>query len=243
MAQKSKYVVGNWKAQLTPDACASLAKELSGLKSPSDCNVWVAPPTTGFNSVISTLKGTSIKVGSQNVWPKSGAFTGETTLASLKEIGASFSLVGHSERRHVFGESIALTEDRCLGALAENFTIIFCVGETLTERESNQTNKIIENQLSGVITRATSEQKKNLIIAYEPVWAIGTGKVATIDQIAVVHAFISTMTGGSLPILYGGSVTPENFGEILNVPNVDGGLIGGASLKVESFSKLVQLAV
>lgn len=240
MSKNKKYVVGNWKAQLTPDACSALAKELSGLK--FNCNVWVAPPAAGIQVACSILKETKISVGAQNVWPKSGAFTGETTLASLKELGASFSLVGHSERRHVFGESISLTEERCLGSINEDLTIIFCVGETLTERENNQTNKIIENQLSGVISKATPDQKKNLIIAYEPVWAIGTGKVATIDQIAEVHSFIAKMTGETIPILYGGSVTPDNFGEILKVPNVDGGLIGGASLKLESFSKLVDLA-
>ena len=236
-----KYIVGNWKAQLTPSLCKSLAQELTKLNFTKN-HVWVAPPVTSISEVIEALRGTDIKVGAQNVWPKSGAFTGETTLATLKELGAHFSLVGHSERRHVFGETNELTTERCIGALEEQLPIIFCVGETLAEREANKTNKVIEAQLGSLLSKASPSLQKNLIIAYEPVWAIGTGKVASLEQIAEVHQFISSMTNNIFPILYGGSVTPENFGSILEVPHVDGGLIGGASLKAQSFGNLVDIA-
>lgn len=241
MNTTQRYIVGNWKAQLSPNQCEALAKEIASISPAKNQQVWVAPPMTGLSAAAASLKSTPIKIGAQNVWHKSGAFTGETTIASLKEIGATFSLVGHSERRHVFGETTELCNERCLGALNENFTIIFCVGETLSERESNKTNSIIEKQLSGVLAKINNSQRNNLIIAYEPVWAIGTGKVATTSQIAEVHSFINNLTTGGIPILYGGSVTPDNFTEILSVPHVDGGLIGGASLKLESFSKLVSI--
>lgn len=226
------YVVGNWKAQVSNQEARELALSVRQAVKETSTQVWVAPPSESIRDVYEVLSGSGILVGAQNVWPTKGAFTGELSSESLKAIGGSFAIVGHSERRHVFGETNELILKRANGALDSGLKVIFCVGETLEEREAGKTLTVIESQLEGVSDK--------VLIAYEPVWAIGTGKVASTKDIKEVHQFIYKQI--KTEILYGGSVTPENFGDILKVPHTDGGLVGGASLKAQSFSQLVSLA-
>lgn len=227
-----KYVVGNWKAQVTNQEARELALSIRQVLKETSVQAWVAPPTESIHDVYEVLSGSEILVGSQNVWPEKGAFTGELSADSLKGIGGSFSIVGHSERRHVFGESHKLILRRAKGALEAGLKVIFCVGETLKEREAGKTLSVVENQLEGVSDK--------VMIAYEPVWAIGTGKVASAADIKEVHSFIYSRL--KTEILYGGSVTDQNFGDILKVPYTSGALVGGASLKAQSFVDLVKIA-
>lgn len=227
-----RFVVGNWKAQTSNSEARALALSIRESLKETSVQAWVAPPAESIHDVYEILSGSEILVGAQNVWPDKGAFTGELTADSLKGIGGSFAIVGHSERRHVFGESKALILKRANGAIEAGLKVIFCVGETLKEREAGKTLSVIESQLDGVSDR--------VMIAYEPVWAIGTGKVASTKDIKEAHEFIYSRV--KTQILYGGSVTPQNFSDILKVPHTDGGLIGGASLKAQSFAELVSLA-
>lgn len=221
---------------------------VDGLDKNTSITVWVAPSVQALCQVREVTSKSIIQVGAQNVhWEEAGAFTGELSVPMLRECGCRFALAGHSERRHVFGESDELIVKRTLGSLAQNFTTILCVGETLAEREANKTEQILEAQLTGVLSSASSEKLKHLVIAYEPVWAIGTGKVATPEEIAVAHSFIAGLvreknSGTELPILYGGSVSPDNFGNIVTIPHVSGALVGGASLSAEKFLALVNIA-
>jgi triosephosphate isomerase (TIM) len=244
-----KIVAGNWKMNLGVSSSVELATSLvDGLDKNTSITVWVAPSAQAFCQVREVTSKSIIQVGSQNVhWEEAGAFTGELSVPMLRECGCRFALTGHSERRHVFGESDELIVKRTLGSLAQNFTTILCVGETLAERESNKTEQVLEAQLTGVLSSATSEKLKHLVIAYEPVWAIGTGKVATPEEIAAAHSFIAGLvkeksSGTELPILYGGSVSPDNFGNIVTIPHVGGALVGGASLSAEKFLALVNIA-
>ena len=244
-----KIVAGNWKMNLGVSSSIELATSLvDGLDKNTSITVWVAPSVQALCQVREVTSKSIIQVGAQNVhWEEAGAFTGELSVPMLRECGCRFALAGHSERRHVFGESDELIVKRTLGSLAQNFTTILCVGETLAEREANKTEQILEAQLTGVLSSASSEKLKHLVIAYEPVWAIGTGKVATPEEIAVAHSFIAGLvreknSGTELPILYGGSVSPDNFGNIVTIPHVSGALVGGASLSAEKFLALVNIA-
>lgn len=242
-------LVGNWKMNLGPQQGRDLAVKLreygTGL---SRTEMWVAPPAVSIPAVAEALKGAPIRVGAQNAyWEDSGAFTGELAVPMLQEAGASFVIIGHSERRHVFGEQNDLVIQRGLRLLARGCTVIFCVGEKLEERESSRTNQVLEEQLLPVVSQMQLSQLKDLIIAYEPVWAIGTGKVATNKEIEEAHGFIDELCRGKLqgqsaPILYGGSVKPDNFAGIIQVPRVAGALVGGASIKFESFRDLAAIA-
>jgi triosephosphate isomerase len=209
--------------------------------------VWITPTTVSIPACISSIKNAPIKVGAQNVCAKvSGAFTGENSATLLKETGCSFAIVGHSERRSLFAESNTDCANRALGALEQGLDVIFCIGETLAERENNLTNQVLTQQLNELFSGLNQSYFKQLVIAYEPVWAIGTGKVASLEQITETHFFINEYVNKSLsselPILYGGSVNPENFAEIAKIPNVSGALVGGASLKAESFIKLISIS-
>lgn len=201
---------------------------------------WVSPSFTSLDAVCSALKGTKIKVGAQNVWAPDGAFTGEVSASMLNEIGCEFAIVGHSERRHVFGESIELCVKRAHAGLSEGLTIVFCIGETLAEREATITEDVLKTQTLPLLRGLPNT---NVILAYEPVWAIGTGKTATSNEIEHAHKFLKDLCqkelNATLPVLYGGSVTPENSKEILTLNCVDGALIGGASLKSDKFSSIV----
>ncbi len=242
-------LVGNWKMNLGPAQAVPFAEQLlSQLPPLSKSDVWVAPPTVSLPDTQRALHGSPILVGSQNVhWATSGAFTGETSPAFLREMGIPFSLVGHSERRTYFGETSETVAQRTKAALAEGLTAIVCIGETERERSSGVTEKVLEEQLTPVFEVISPDASSRVILAYEPVWAIGTGRVASLEEIAATHRFILSLWKNrgfatDAVILYGGSVNPQNFAEILALPEVDGALVGGASIKLDQWLTLVKIA-
>lgn len=242
-------IVANWKMNLTVQEGKALAKSLleitSALKKTA---VWIAPAFTAIPALSPLLEGSNIKLGAQNAhWEDKGAFTGEVSALMLREFGCTFSIIGHSERRHVFNESLELCAKRGAALLKKGMTVIFCIGETLEQKELGVTFEILEAQLNPLLGALDSDQVENLLIAYEPVWAIGTGKVASIEDIDSAHSWIDfhirKMCGGrTLKILYGGSVTPENFQAVLQRPLVAGSLVGGASLIFEKMQKLIAIS-
>ena len=245
----NKIVAANWKMNLSLDEASDLARRIKGYSSAiAQTTVLVAAPAVYIPALAQIFVGTAIEYGAQNVnWTESGAFTGELSVPMLSNFGATFALVGHSERRHVFAESIELCVKRAAGALAQKMKVIFCVGETLEQRESGLTNQVIASQLRPLLVNLEDKNLADkLILAYEPVWAIGTGKVAALSDIEAAHAQIDSLVQTELhlsrPILYGGSVTPDNFKDILSVKRVSGGLIGGASLDFAKFARLIDLA-
>lgn len=249
-ASRKNIIAGNWKMNLGMAASRELARALVGATSAlSQSEVWVAPSSMALAAVSEELKGSSIQCGAQNVCQqKSGAFTGELSVSMLKEVGCTFALTGHSERRNVFGESNELCVARTLAAIEQDLTAVLCIGETLEEREKGTTFAVVESQLIPVLQKLSREQTGKLVVAYEPVWAIGTGKVASVEQIAEVHQHIAMLMteshGADLipPILYGGSVTADNFASIITLPHVSGALVGGASLQAEKFLPLIQIS-
>lgn len=237
-------VVGNWKMNGTRASSQKLLAEiLAGL--PADCktDVGVCPPYVFIPEVAAAASGKAVRVGSQNIADQDeGAYTGEISGPMLKEFNVSLAIVGHSERRAIYGETDALVATRYAKAIAHGLTPILCVGETLEERESNRTFEVIDTQLKAVLDLCGVESLKKAVIAYEPVWAIGTGRTASTEQAQEVHAYIrqkiaaldATVAAG-LQILYGGSVKADNAKALFSQPDVDGGLIGGASLDAKSF--------
>jgi triosephosphate isomerase len=228
------------------DLVNGLKKNLSSV---TDREILVCPPFTAIYPVAQALKGSNIKVGGQNVfWETKGAFTGEVAPGMLKDAGCTYAIIGHSERRQYFGETDATVNKRTVAAFAAGLVPVVCVGETLAERENNTTFKVIEKQVKDGLAGLTPEQAKTVVIAYEPVWAIGTGKTATPQQAQEVHTYIRTLFAGmygdaaaqAIRILYGGSMKPNNVSELMQQPDIDGGLVGGASLEVDSFTQLVQ---
>jgi triosephosphate isomerase len=216
------------------------------LDSVSGRQVVVCPPFPALSASAEALKGSIISLGAQNAhWEKQGAFTGEVAVAMLAEVGCHFVIVGHSERRQYFGETDATVQKRMQAVIAGGLTPIVCIGETLQERESNQTFTVLERQMKTGL--AGLSKPGEIVIAYEPVWAIGTGKTATPDQAQEAHAFIRKQfallygepAAQAVRILYGGSVKPDNAAALMNQPDIDGGLVGGACLEVESFVKIV----
>jgi len=209
--------------------------------------IWVAPTFTSISAVQNVLKDTTIKVGAQNIhWESTGAFTGEISHQMLRELCVEFVIVGHSERRQIFGETNEMISKRLKKALENNFYGILCIGETEIERREGATEDIIESQLESCLYNLDMNEYQSLVIAYEPVWAIGTGNVASLDQIESAHKFIrkklEKLTKDALPpIIYGGSVTPDNFESIISTPEVHGALVGGASLDIQKFTELSQI--
>jgi triosephosphate isomerase len=223
-----------------------LKSAMSGIKG---VEVAVAPPFTSLYAVHQELEGSSIGLAAQNLyWEEKGAFTGEVSPLMLKEVGCHYVIVGHSERRQFFGETDETVNRRIKAALTQGLKVIFCIGETLGEREEGKTFLLIEKQIEGGLRGLGDQEMRNIVIAYEPVWAIGTGKTATPEQAEEVHRFIrekleklySQKISEEIRIQYGGSVTPENVKGLMNQPNIDGALVGGASLKADSFSKIVR---
>lgn len=217
------------------------------LKELSDREVLVCPPFTSIPSVAQELQGSSILWGGQNAhWEREGAFTGEVAALMLKDLGCTYVVVGHSERRQLFGENDALINKRMHGVLAAGLTPIVCIGETLAEREAGKTFAVLERQIKESL--AGLNPASVVVIAYEPVWAIGTGKTATPQQAQEAHAFVRKQYAGiygesaanTVRILYGGSVKPDNAKTLMEQADIDGALVGGASLDVESFSKIVR---
>jgi triosephosphate isomerase len=243
-------MAGNWKMNKTVGEALDLVRELktslSGIKG---VEVAVAPPYTALYAVHRELVGSPIHLAAQNLyWEEKGAFTGEVSPLMLKEIGCYYVIIGHSERRQFFGETDETVNRRIKAGLAQGLKVIFCIGETLREREEGKTFSVIERQVDGGLRGLGEPEMKDIVIAYEPVWAIGTGKTATPEQAEEVHRFIrgrleklySRGVSEEIRIQYGGSVTPENIQRLMNQPDIDGALVGGASLKAESFSKIVR---
>jgi triosephosphate isomerase (TIM) len=229
-------IAGNWKMYKeqaeTAEFCVDLKERLDGL---DGVDVAVCPPFTSLAVAVQVLAGTDIAVAAQNVhWEQEGAFTGEISAPMLRELGVYGAIVGHSERRQLFGETDEDVAKRARAALDAGLSVIACVGETEEERERGETEDVLRRQVSVL------EAEDNLVVAYEPVWAIGTGKTATPEIAQEAHAFIKGLL--DVPVLYGGSVKPENAEELLGQPAVDGALVGGASLDVESFAAICRAA-
>jgi triosephosphate isomerase len=234
-----QLIAGNWKMNgLTPSLAEVESLRMSLLAHPPDCDVLLCLPSTLIWRAARSSEGV-IWLGGQDCHAKSsGAFTGDVSAEMLRDAGASFVIVGHSERRQYHGESDALVADKAKAAWRAGLSAIICVGETLAEREAGQAEAVCRTQLAGSVPQGASAA--NTTIAYEPVWAIGTGKTPTSSEIAAMHAHIRTCLGAGFRILYGGSVNASNAKEILTVPNVGGALVGGASLRAADFLTIVE---
>ena len=244
-------IAGNWKMNKKPSEAKEFAEQLKealGIK--VNVEILICPPFTALSQVAWMLRDSNIKLVGQNMhWETKGAFTGEISGEFLVECGCQYVILGHSERRQYFGETDEVVNKKIVTALSLNLNPIFCIGESLAEREANQTFDVIKKQLDGGLINITNIS--NIVIAYEPVWAIGTGKTATPEQAKEVHAFIrETITqkfgkdsANDLRILYGGSVTPENIDSLMLQDGIDGVLVGGASLKLESFLRIINYRV
>lgn len=252
MSSRTKFVAGNWKMHMTLGEGTKLARALrSELEGVQGVRVALIPPFTAVAAVAQAVEGSPILTGGQNLhWEEKGAFTGEISAGMLKDAGASCVLVGHSERRQLFGETNATTNKKVRAALAAGLEPILCVGETLEERDAGRTLEVVDAQVREGLDGLSPEELGRLSIAYEPVWAIGTGRTATPEQAQEVHASIRATLrklGGevadSIPILYGGSVKPENAAALLALADVDGALVGGASLEAASFAAIVRAAL
>lgn len=242
---KQQIVAGNWKMNTTPaqgvELAAAVAEGKKGVN--DDVKLIVCPPFTHLSEVVKTTRGTGIAVGAQNCAAEAkGAYTGEVSAEMLSSLGVEYVILGHSERREYYGETSATLNKKMEQAYANNLIPIYCVGEKLEEREAGKQNDVVKAQIEEVVYNLTPEQFGKLVIAYEPVWAIGTGKTATSDQAEEIHAYIRKVlaakfgaAAGETPILYGGSCNPGNAKEIFSKENVDGGLIGGAALKADDF--------
>lgn len=252
MDKRIPIIAGNWKMNKTVEEAVELAGQLKqSLQDIRAREIVICPTYISIVVVREVVKNSNIKLGAQNMhFEKSGAFTGEVAAGMLKDAGCDYVIIGHSERRQYFGETDENVNKKMHAANAAGLIPIVCVGETLSQREKNETFAVIEKQIKTGVAglSAGTEQTKNLVIAYEPVWAIGTGKTATPQQAEDVHAFIrktyAEMYGKdaaeSIRILYGGSVKPDNVSEIMKQPDIDGALVGGAALKADDFIKLVR---
>ena len=244
---RKPIIAGNWKMNKTPSEARELVTALAPLVKDAVCDVVVCTPAVNFAAVSEAIKGTNIKLGAQNMhWKESGAYTVELSAAMLKECGVEYVILGHSERRQYFGETDATVNLRTLAAVKAGLTPIVCVGEKKEEREAGYTNALVSYQTLIALSGLTAEQVKGVVIAYEPVWAIGTGLTATDEQanetIGVIREAIRSAYGDAadeVRIQYGGSMNPKNCKGLMAQPEIDGGLIGGASLKAEDFSKVV----
>ncbi|MBM4264964.1 MAG: triose-phosphate isomerase [Deltaproteobacteria bacterium] len=245
-------VVGNWKMHGSQAECAALARQivraLGKQRGQSSASVVIAPPFTALTAAARAIKNSSVGLAAQNChWEERGAFTGEVSPVMLSELGCGYVILGHSERRHIFHETDLEIQKRLGAALRAGMRAILCVGETLDERQSGQTFKVIGQQLRIALKGMVKDGINQVEIAYEPVWAIGTGQNATSTQVAQVHKRIRQALvkafgsdGETVRILYGGSVKPENAKELADTPDVAGFLVGGASLKVETFMPIVR---
>ena len=241
-------IAGNWKMYKTAAQAAALVEALKAGLDAADREVVVAPPFTALSAVAPLLRGTSIGLGAQNMhWENEGAFTGEVSPLMLRDAGCSHVILGHSERRQLFGETDEGVARKAAAAFTHGLTPIVCVGETLAERESNRTMEVVERQVERALRTLTPAQVAAGVLAYEPVWAIGTGRNATPDQAQEVHGALRRLvarshgdaTAAALRILYGGSVKPDNIAVLMAQADVDGALVGGASLEAASFLRIV----
>jgi triosephosphate isomerase len=246
---RTKFIAGNWKMHKTIAESVALVKELHDSCKGQKKRVMIAPPFTALFEVSKTLKGSNILLGAQNMACEvQGAHTGEISPLMLKDIGVSIVIIGHSERRHVYGESDTLINKKVKLAFTSGLEVILCVGEKLDEREAGKAEKVVEDQLKNGLSGITNDQMKNITIAYEPVWAIGTGKNATPEDADAMHKSIRKLVGAlynkdissALIIQYGGSVNPGNIKALMAMENLDGALVGGASLKSDTFLPIVK---
>ena len=246
------FIAGNWKMNLDKASAVALAEALKEKAAAVDyADVAVCPPFVYIDAVASVLKGTNIGVGAQDCYfTANGAFTGEVSVAMLKDIGCTYVILGHSERRHIIGENDELTNKKVKAVLAAGLIPILCIGEMLEQREADQTNDINASQFFGSLAGVSAEDMKKVVIAYEPVWAIGTGKTATPEQAEEVHAAVRALiaqkygqeVADAVRIQYGGSMKPGNAKALLGQPDIDGGLIGGAALKADDFMGIIEAA-
>ena len=246
-------IAGNWKMNNNSAESVELVSQLREMVSEAEnVEVVVAPPYTALSSVAAAIKDSNIFLSAQNTfWEESGAFTGEISPSMLKDIGCQYAIIGHSERRQYFVETNETVNKRLKAALKASLTPIVCIGETLEEREASKTLAVIEQQVREGLNGLSPEEMDRVVIAYEPVWAIGTGKTATPDQAQEVHHFIrkqiaqifSERIAENIRILYGGSVKPDNIDQLMAQKDIDGALVGGASLKADSFARIVKFKI
>lgn len=250
---RTPIIAGNWKLNNTISEAIELTQGIkSSVADTTDVEIIVAPTFTALAAVYEVIQESNICLAAQDVyWENSGAFTGEISPTMLKDVGCEYVIIGHSERRQFFAETNESVNLKTKAALSTDLKPIICVGEHLEDREAGNTEKIIEDHVSGGIKDLTTEQMLSCVIAYEPVWAIGTGKTATPKQAQEVHAYIRQLISeaytdeiaNQVRIQYGGSVKPDNAAELMSQPDVDGALIGGASLQAESFAQIVKSSI
>jgi triosephosphate isomerase len=243
------FIAGNWKMYKTVQEAVVFVKELRGrVKEVDDVEIVVAPTFIAVYAVAEAVRNTNLGVAAQDLyWEREGAYTGEVSASMLKEAGAEYVIVGHSERRRLFGETDATVNRKVIAAIAAGVAPIVCIGETLEEREQDQTLTVLDRQLKEGLDKLTADQVADLVIAYEPVWAIGTGRNATAAQAGEAHHHIRTRlrqwfganSADHCHVIYGGSVKPDNIRELIAEPDVDGALVGGASLEVKTFSDII----
>lgn len=247
--KRKAMIAGNWKMNTTiVDGC-KLAKEVQEqCKDYDDREVVLAPPFTLISEVSQVVKGSVVQLASQNIcWAEGGAFTGEISASMVKDAGASYAIIGHSERRQIFLESDEVVNKRVVGALAQGVKVIFCIGETLEEREKGVTFEVLKDQVAKGLAGVTAAQMEDVVVAYEPVWAIGTGVTASKEQAQEVHAYLREVilemyekdVAEGLRILYGGSVKATNVDELMSQPDIDGALVGGAALDSAGFGRII----
>lgn len=245
-------IVGNWKMFKTAQEAVNLVQTIKAGVKISDCNVVICPPFTALSKVAEVLRGSSIQLGAQNMHPETeGAFTGEISPGMIKDLDCRYVILGHSERRQYFKEDNVFINEKVKTALKYSLVPILCVGETLAEREARHQFEIVKEQFDLSLKDLTKEEIAKTVIAYEPVWAIGTGKTASPEQAEQMQSYIRRLlkekysedVAARVPILYGGSVKPDNIADLMKKPNVDGALVGGASLRAEFFVQIVTQAV
>lgn len=249
--KKKTVIAGNWKMNKTPIETKNFFKDISSISTTSKCDIILCVPYINISYAVKETEGSNIKIGAQNChWNESGAFTGEISAKMLKSINTQYVIIGHSERRLYFAETDATVNKKIKAALKEHLKVILCVGESLTDRESNITNEVVSIQVKIALKEIPKEQIENIIIAYEPLWAIGTGKTATAEQAdetcSAIRQIISSLYNNSIAenvvIQYGGSMNSKNAQELLSKPNINGGLIGGASLNANEFVEIINIA-
>ena len=245
---RKKIVAGNWKMNKNLQEGVALAKELTEVVKNPNCGVIICTPFIHLASVAEIVKDSAIELGSENCADKEkGAYTGEVSAEMVKSTGAQWVILGHSERREYYNETPEILKEKVQLALANGLKVLFCIGETLEEREANKQNEVVKAELAGSVFNLSAEEWKNIVIAYEPIWAIGTGKTATAEQAEEIHAYIRSCVAevygqevaDDTTILYGGSCKASNAPELFAKPDIDGGLIGGASLKAADFKGII----